>query len=107
MLKKIFHALLAATMMLGVVAASMQPAEARHGRGVAVGVGLGLLGLGVLGAYGYSRGPGYYGYGPGPGGCYPGPRQCGWAGRHCFNDYYGNYVCRGGQYRCWRPTVCE
>jgi len=107
MLKKILHLVLALTLALGVIAASMQPAEAHRRGGVAVGIGLGLLGLGLLATQGYARGPGYYGYAPGPAGCYPGPRQCGYTGRHCFNDYYGNYVCRGGQYRCWRPTICE
>jgi len=109
MLKKIFQVLLALSLIVGVLAAPIETAEARRGTGVAVGVGLGLLGLGLLATQGYAYGPGpaYYGYGPGPAGCYPGPRQCGFTGRHCFNDYYGNYVCRGGQYRCWRPAICE
>jgi hypothetical protein len=37
------------------------------GPGFGVGLGFGLVGAGLYGAYG----PGYYGYGPGYGGCYP------------------------------------
>ena len=43
-------------------------------------------------------------YGPG---CYAGPRQCGWAGRSCWRNPYGETVCHGGEWRCWRPTVCN
>ena len=45
-----------------------------------------------------------YGYGPA---CYSGPRRCEWAGRHCFYNRFGDYICRGGEYRCWRPTICD
>ena len=82
-----------------------RPAEAGRGGRVAAGVAIGtLLGLGIAGAY---AGPRYYGpayYGPG---CYPGPRQCGWAGRSCWRNPYGETVCRGGEWRCWRPTICD
>ena len=78
MTKTITRALLALTIVLGLNAGLTRPAEAgRDGRfatGLAVGT---VLGLGIAGAY---AGPRYYApayYGPG---CYPGPRQCGWAG---------------------------
>ncbi len=102
-MKKIAHALLAFTVVLGLGAAMIQPAEAqRRGGGIAAGVAVGtLLGLGIAGAY---AGPRYYGPGPG---CYRGPRQCDWVGRRCWRDSYGEPVCRGGEYRCWRPTICD
>lgn len=101
MLKKIMHALLALTVVLGIAASMSAPAEARRG-GLAAGVAVGtLLGLGIAGAY---AGPRYYGY---AGDCYRGPRQCNWVGRSCWYNRYGEYVCRGGEYRCWRPRICD
>jgi hypothetical protein len=77
MRKKLIHALLVLTVVLGLGATTSRPAEARRG-GVAAGIAVGtLLGLGIAGAY---AGPRYYGsgyYGPG---CYRGPRQCNWVG---------------------------
>ena len=107
MRKTITHALLALSLAVAVGATSVGSVDA-HGRGnVAAGVAVGtLLGLGIAGAY---AGPRYYGYGPayhGPG-CYPGPRQCGWAGRRCWRDAYGEPICRGGEWRCWRPAICD
>jgi hypothetical protein len=99
---KLMHALLALTVVLGLGAATIQPAEAGRRGGVAAGVAVGtLLGLGIAGAY---AGPRYYGPPPG---CYVGPRQCDWVGRRCWTNRYGEYVCRGGDYRCWRPTICD
>ena len=105
MFKTCMRTSLALTLVLGLGAGLSRPAEAgRNGRvftGVAVGT---LLGLGIAGAY---AGPRYYGhaaYGPG---CYPGPRQCGWTPRNCWRDAYGETVCRGGDWRCWRPTICD
>ena len=57
----------------------------------------GVIGLGVLGAYSHARGPA----------CYSGPERCGWSDRHCFHNRYGDWVCRGGRYHCWRPTYCD
>lgn len=105
MLKKFMQGALALTLVLGIGAAASQPAEAGRGGRVAAGVAVGtLLGLGIAGAY---AGPRYYGYGPGPAGCYRGPRQCDWVGRSCWYNRFGEYVCRGGEYRCWRPTICD
>lgn len=102
MRKKITHALLALTVVLALGAAASQPVEARRG-GLAAGIAVGtLLGLGIAGAY---AGPRTYAYDT-PG-CYRGPRQCGWVGRSCWNNRYGETVCRGGDYRCWRSTICN
>ncbi len=100
MLRKITQSLMALTLGFGAVVSSMQPAEAR-GRGVGIGVGVaaGLIGLGILGAAASAR--------PYRDGCYKGPERCGWTDRHCFVNRYGDEVCRGGRYSCWRPTYCD
>jgi hypothetical protein len=104
MLRKIMQAALALTLVLGIAASASEPAEARRGGRVAAGIAVGtLLGLGIAGAYAGPRG--YY-YDDGPE-CFRGPRQCAWTGRNCWTNRYGEYVCRGGQYRCWRPTICD
>jgi hypothetical protein len=104
MKKKIAHALLALTVVLALGAAASQPAEAhRRGGGVAAGLAIGtLLGLGIAGAAG-SRS---YAYDVPPG-CYRGPRECRWVGRSCWENRFGETVCRGGDYRCRRPTICD
>lgn len=103
MQKRIMQSAAALVLGLGIAAATIQPAEAhRRGGGVAAGVAVGtILGLGIAGAY---AGPRYYDYGPG---CYRGPRQCDYVGRSCWYNSYGERVCRGGDYRCWRPTICD
>lgn len=103
MRNRITQAILAATVVLGLGAAMSQPAEA-HRRGIGAGVAIGaLLGLGIAGAY---AGPRYYYNEAGPG-CYRGPRQCGWAGRRCWINRFGEEVCGRGEWRCWRPTICD
>jgi hypothetical protein len=102
MLKKLMQSALAFALVAGIAAASALPAEA-HRRGVGAGLAIGaILGLGIAGAY---AGPRYY-YDDGPA-CYRGPRQCDYAGRRCWTNSYGERVCRGGEYRCWRPTICD
>ena len=102
MLKKLMQFAAALALVTGIAAASSQPAEAyRRGFGPGLAIGT-FLGLGIAGAY---AGPRYYD-GPGPG-CYRGPRQCDYVGRSCWFNSYGERVCRGGEYRCWRPTVCD
>jgi hypothetical protein len=102
MWNSLFKTTLALAMVLGLAVSATQPAEAGRGGNVGVGLAVGtLLGLGIAGAY---AGPRYYGA---PAGCYRGPRQCDWVGRSCWTNRYGEYVCRGGDYRCWRPTVCD
>ena len=41
------------------------------------------------------------------GGCYRGPRRCHWEDRRCFENRYGDTVCRGGDHVCRRPLVCD
>ena len=103
MRKTFGHVVLALTVVLALGTATSRPAEARRG-GLASGLAVGtLLGLGIAGTY---AGPRYYGAGPGPG-CYPGPRQCQWVGRSCWTNRYGEHICSGGDWRCWRPTICD
>jgi hypothetical protein len=105
MMKKLINAVMALALIVGVGISTMQPAEA-HGRGgrVAAGVAAGIIGLGILGAYGHARDREYYRAG---GDCYPGPEECGWRDRRCFENRYGEMVCRGGRWTCWRPTYCD
>jgi hypothetical protein len=117
MLTKIVRSVLALTLVAGVGFATSEPANSGDGGRVAAGVAVGtLLGLGIAGAYGgprYYPAPGYYAgtaYYPGPAygpGCYPGPRQCGWSGRSCWYSRWGEYICGGGAWHCWRPTICD
>ena len=93
MRKTFGHVVLALAVVLALGMATSRPAEARRGG----------LAAGLAGAY---AGPRYYGAGPGPG-CYPGPRQCQWVGRSCWTNRYGEHICSGGDWRCWRPTICD
>ena len=65
------------------------------------------VGLGILGAAASARGRGYYHDDYDDGGCYRGPRRCGWENRRCFENRYGDLVCRGGDYVCTRPLICD
>ena len=104
MFKKIMNSLMALALVAGVTASTIQPAEAhRGGRGVAAGVAAGIIGLGILGAYAHSRDRHYYR----ESNCYPGPEECGWKNRRCFTNSWGDRVCRGGRWTCWRPTYCD
>jgi hypothetical protein len=109
MLTKVARPTLALTASLALVLAVANPAHA-GGRGVAAGIAVGtLLGLGIAGAYAAPYGPAYYGapvYYDAPG-CYPGPRQCAWTARHCWYSRWGEYICRGGEWRCWRASICD
>jgi hypothetical protein len=105
MIKKFVNALMAVALMAGVTASSIQPAEAGGGGRFAAGLAAGIIGLGVLGAYAHSRDR-YY-YAGDEGGCYPGRERCGWTNRRCFTNSWGDTVCRGGRYTCWRPTYCD
>jgi hypothetical protein len=101
MLKKLMQSAAALALVGGIAAASSQPAEARRGFGPGLAIGT-FLGLGIAGAY---AGPRYY-YDDGPA-CYQGPRRCEQVGRSCWFNSYGERICRGGEYRCWRPTICD
>jgi hypothetical protein len=104
MTRKITRALATLALLCGLGASMIQPAEAHRRGGLAAGLAIGtVLGLGIAGAY---AGPRYYGYDAGPG-CYRGPRQCGWVGRSCWVNRYGEEICSGGYHRCWRPTICD
>ena len=105
MFKKIQHALMALVMAL-VLATQAAPSAQAHGdRGVGLGIAAGIIGLGVLSAtaHGYPR---YYSrYDDGR--CYYGQRECHWSGRRCFENRWGDTVCRGGRYLCDRPLICD
>jgi hypothetical protein len=109
MLKKLMASLLAVTLAFGaVMTTNTAPAEAGRGGRVAAGIAAGIIGLGVLGAYANARDRGYdRGYRAYDEVCYKGPKECGWVGRRCFENRYGDEVCRGGRWTCWRDTVCE
>lgn len=103
MLKKIMQSAAALALVAGIFAATAQDAEARRG-GVAAGIAIGtILGLGIAGGY---AGPRYYDDDDGPS-CYRGPRECGYVGRSCWFNRYGERVCGRAKYRCWRPTICD
>lgn len=105
MLKTFMASLLAFTLAFGaVMTTTTTPAEAGRGGRVAAGVAAGIIGLGVLGAYAHARDRHYRAYDEV---CYRGPRECGWVGRRCFVNRWGEDVCRGGRWTCWRDTVCE
>jgi len=109
MIKQILHSLMAIVLAAGVAGASVQEAQAGRGRGIAAGVAAGIIGLGILGAAASARGRGGYEYDdyePEPA-CYRGPRHCGWENRRCFENRYGDLVCRGGDYVCTRPLICD
>lgn len=107
MLKKLTSATLALASILSIAAASIPaPAEAGSGR-FAAGVATGIIGLGVLGAIANAHEPPPRVYYRSRGGCYPGPEECGWRDRHCFENSWGDMVCRGGRWTCWRPTYCD
>jgi hypothetical protein len=106
LMNKFVNALMAVTVAAGMTAASAPEAQAWRGRGVGLGVAAGIIGLGVGAAIadGY-RGPRYYSrYDDG---CFRGPRECHWTHRRCFENDYGDTICRGGRYICERPLVCD
>jgi hypothetical protein len=102
-MKMIVKSLLVLGLATGIAAMSFQQeAQAQHrhhrgGYGIGAGVAAGIIGLGVLGAYS-SRG---YAYSS----CYQ-KETCGNVGRRCWENRYGETVCKGGEYRCWTRTVC-
>jgi len=101
-MKMIAKTLLVLGVAAGITAGTFQEAEARrhrHGAGLAAGVAAGIIGLGVLGAYS-SRGYAY------DRACYQ-KEHCGHVGRRCWENRYGETVCRGGEYRCWTKTYCN
>lgn len=107
MVKKLQHAFMALVMAFGFMASAAPQAEAGHGHGHGVGLGIaaGIIGLGILGAARAHADDHYYSrYDEG---CYYGRRECHWAGRRCFENEWGDTVCRGGRYICDRPLICD
>ena len=99
-MKTVLKSMLVASLAAGVATAVPQDAQAhRRGYGVGAGVAAGIIGLGLLGAYS-SRGYAY----SSPA-CYQ-KESCGNVGRRCWENRYGETVCRGGEYRCWTKTYC-
>lgn len=107
-LKTIMSMTMAVMLAFGAVtAASTEPAEAGRGGRVAAGVAAGIIGLGVLGAYAHARDHHRYSRYRDEEVCHQGPRECGWVGRRCFENRWGETVCRGGRWTCWRDTYCD
>jgi hypothetical protein len=106
MFKKITATVMAVVTIIGLSIATVRPAEARSGRNLGVGIAAGIIGLGILGAYANAR-ERRHSDGYDRASCYKGREECGWSNRHCFENRYGDTVCRGGTYRCYRPTICD
>ena len=105
MMKKLMNVLMAITLAFGAIAVQPSDAEARNrGARVAAGVAAGIIGLGILGAAANARERHYY---RSSGECYPGPERCGYGAKRCWYNNWGDYVCRRGEYRCWRETICD
>ncbi len=108
MIRKILHPLMVLVFAAGLAGASVQEAQAGRGAGVAAGIAAGIIGLSILGAAANARGrydsDDYYDEGPA---CYRGARRCGWENRRCFDNRYGDTVCRGGDWVCRRPLICD
>lgn len=98
------NGLMALTMALGIAAANVSTAEAGHRHGVGIGIAAGIIGLGVGAAIANAHPRRHY-YPVRE--CYPGPEECGWANRHCFVNRWGDRVCRGGRWTCWRDEICD
>lgn len=109
MMTKLTSLALAGTLALAAIG-SPQPAAAYRGNGVGFGIAAGIIAGAALGGYAYGY-PRYYRYSRyyayDNGGCYLGPRQCRRVGGDCGTNRFGDYVCRGGSVRCYRPTICD
>ena len=106
MRNKMMSLLMAGVFAVAAVGSAPAPAEA-GGRGVGIGLGIAAgiaAGAYAYGAYGYPRYSRYY---SAYDGCYAGPRQCRRVGGYCDYNRFGDYVCRGGIVRCYRPTICN
>ncbi|WP_245280019.1 hypothetical protein [Hyphomicrobium sp. 99] len=107
MMKRFGNAMMALAVASSMMMAVAPEAQARRGAGVGVGVAAGIIGLGILGAAAAAHDrPRYYSrYDEGR--CYRGPEECRWSGRRCFENEFGDTVCRGGRYLCERPLICD
>ena len=106
MIKKLMSLVLAGAFAVGAIVTTPQPAEARRGAGIGIGIAAGIIAGAAIGSYAYGY-PRYYRYSSYDSGCYQGPRQCRWVGRDCDTNRFGDTVCHGGNYRCYRPTICN
>jgi hypothetical protein len=111
MMKTITSLALATAVVAGSSIATSTSTEADVPRRLGAGIAAGVIAGTVLGAYAYGA-PRYYAPPPAyayssGGSCYRGPRQCDWAGRSCWFNRWGERVCSGGEWRCWRPTICD
>jgi hypothetical protein len=98
-MKTVLKSLLVLGLAAGISAATLQEAQAhRRGHGVGLGVAGAVIGLGLLGAYS-SRGHAY------SRACYE-KEYCNNVGRRCWENRYGETVCRGGEVVCRVRTVC-
>jgi len=101
MIKNVVHVLLALTLAVAIGVTTAQPADAGRGGRTAEFVGGTILGLGIAGAIAHDRDRASYG------GCYKGRLRCEWVDGPCYYNKYGDYVCRRGHERCYRPTYCD
>lgn len=108
MLKKITSALMAVTMAIGFAVSSAPEAQAgKYHNGVGLGIAAGIIGLGILGAASSAHARDRYYSSYDEPSCYRGQRECHWRGRRCFENRWGDVVCRGGRYICERPLICD
>jgi hypothetical protein len=107
---KCASAMMATAMLVGAITTAPQPAEARRGVGIGLGIVAGVIAGAAISSYAYGY-PRHYRYSryyvSDNGGCYLGPRQCRRVGADCDYNRFGDYVCRGGAVRCYRPTICD
>ena len=109
---KLTSLMLAATFAVAAIGVTPQPAEAyrRGGAGLGLGIAAGIIAGAAVGGYAYGYPP-YYRYSRSyaayDNGCYAGPRRCVREGGYCDYNRFGDYVCRGGTVRCYRPTICD
>lgn len=109
MMKRFGNVMMALAIACSMMLAVAPEAQAGSGRGVGIGVAAGIIGLGILGAAAasrdYDRQRYYSRYDEGR--CYRGREECRWSGRRCFENEFGDTVCRGGRYLCERPLICD
>ena len=94
----LLKAALALSLVAGTTIATTSEADAHRGRRTAGIIAGTAIGLGVLGAYAGSR-DGYRS-------CYAGRQRCEVVGQRCWNNRYGEHVCKD-DVRCYRPQVCD
>jgi hypothetical protein len=96
MAQRILHSSLIAVLAASLLTTSVEQAEARRGRGLFAGIAIGLVALAIISASRHKHHHRYVErrYDPEP------QQQCEWRGRTCFDNKYGDHVCRGGEYSC-------